>query len=79
MVGGNFTVNGMINKKETFILADTCLADAIQRARDKIKEKHLREPGNKSSFNVMQRNKVVYQASITDYRNNFTIEIPPRK
>jgi len=75
MVGGSFIVQGIINNKETFMLADNCKTTAIQRAKDKIREKHFRDRDNKSSFKVISYRKVIYSAFVSDYRSRFTIEI----
>jgi hypothetical protein len=75
MVGGSFIVQGIINNTETFMLADNCKTTAIQRAKDKIREKHFRDRGNKSSFKIIYYRKIVYQAFVSDYRSRFTIEV----
>lgn len=66
------------NHDYSFLTADN-EAEAHEKCRSMIKEKHIIGPNNKSSYSIKLKNKFIYRASISNYRRNFTIELLTRK
>lgn len=68
-----------INNNEYIFLTADLEAEAHEKCRRIIKEKHIIGPDNKSSYSIRLKNKFIYKASISNYRKNYTIELLTRK
>lgn len=67
-------VNWGLNNKPMQKAVFNSKEEALPRVREYLKKNHIRNANNKSWFELLENDKVIYKASLDNYRNNFTLD-----